>query len=212
MVHQITVYHRLPIGISKDGGSEYVCRMKCRCSSQPNDKGIKVFNDTLVLAHIVGLVSERKVFFVQLLVFVISSMCFIYNNTIVCINGKLVFLFIGSIEQSLHHTLYGSKLNTCFYFRIQLAKLVYFVDVRKGIEVFYLVIIKVITGLFGQCSSVRQEQDTTETIGLYQTIGQTNGYTSFSRTRSHYQQSPLLSSQYSFLYRLNSIDLIIAET
>ena len=87
MVYQITVYYRFPIRISKDWCSKYVGSMKCRSSSQTNDKGIKVFNDTLVLAYIVGLVSERKVLFIQLLVFVISSMCFIHNDAIVCING-----------------------------------------------------------------------------------------------------------------------------
>ena len=87
MVYQVTVYYRFPIRISKDWRSKYIGCMKCRSSSQTNDKGIKVFDDTLILAYIVGLVSERKVFFIQLLVFIISSMCFIHNDAIVCING-----------------------------------------------------------------------------------------------------------------------------
>ena len=212
MIHQISIYYRFPIRISKDRHTENSRRMECRCSSQSNDKSIKVFDDTFVLAYIVGLVSERKVFFIQLLVLIISSVGFVHDDTIVCIDRQLVLLIICSIEQSLHHTLYGSKLNTCFYFGILFAKLIYLIDVCKRIEVLNFVIIKVVTSLFCQRPSVGQEKNTTETIGLNQPIRQTYCYTGLSCTCGHHQQSTFVTSQNSFLYRFNCIDLIITQT
>ena len=164
MINQIPVNHRFTIRVGKDRCPEYLGCMKRGSSRQSDDRGIKVFDDTFVLADIIRLVSESQVFFVQFPVFVITSVCFIHNDAVIGINGQTVLFLIGGIEQSLDHTLNRCELYPCIHIRVHFTQPIYLVDVCKGVKVFYLVFLEFISRLTSQCSSVRQEQDASETV------------------------------------------------